>query len=604
MVTGSARRSSARYHLAMAAPLSKRRSWLAHPHTVWICVVLGIVCMLVSLDTGLSADDFMLKYAFVGGTELPWAPLGASGLPGPVDDRQVAAARDIGLLPWTASTDFSFAFLRPLSLLSHRLDFAIWPEQPWLMHLHSVAWFGLFLASAAAFIRRVEGPTWVAGLAIVLLALDDAHGPTVGWIANRNLVMAAAFGFSALLAHDRAARDGGSRWFAPVLFALALASNEGALGLLPLWLGYTLWCDRRPQRWMDLAAVAGLGLAWLLLWIGLGFGVHNSGIYADISADPMGSILQILTNFPVLAMSLSIGVWAELFSFADEDVRSIWLIAAWVVFSATLVIGIRMARRDRRTAMWLLGALGALVPVTASFPSDRLLLIASVPGAVLLAKFVQHLRDDRRAWRLAWIVAALVLLRHVGLNLVLSPLRSRSMEAPQDLVDRSTNSLGLDQAAQSIVVLINPPSDAMAAYGVVLQSVRKGVLPVAIRSLYSGLKAVNVERVDAHTLRITPDGPWMAHASERLSRNPAIQPFSVGDTVRVPGLTYHIDAVTPDGRPAGIHVVFDAPLEDDRYQFHAWDVIDFRPFPIPSVGETSQLPATDGAAAYFGTAPE
>jgi hypothetical protein len=472
------------------------------------------------------------------------------------------------------------------------------------MHLHSVAWFGLFLAAAAAFIRRVEGSTWVAGLAILILALDDAHGPTIGWIANRNLVMAAAFGFSALVAHDRAARDGGSRWFAPILFLLALASNEGALGLLPLWLGYTLWCDRRPQRWMDLAAVSALGIAWLGLWIGLGFGVHNSGVYADIGADPVGSLVQVLTNFPVLAMSLSVGVWSELFSFANENVRPIWLVTAWVVFLSTLVVGIRMARRDTRTAMWLLGALGALLPVTASFPSDRLLLIASVPGAVLLAKFVQHLRDDRRAWRLAAVVATLVLVRHVGLNLLFSPLRARTMEAPQDMVDRSTASLDLDRAAERIVVLVNPPSDAMAAYGLVLQSVDNGALPGAIHSLYSGLEAVNVERVDSTTLRITPQGPWMSHSSERLSRNPATQPFSVGDSVRVPGLTYHVDAVTSDGRPASIHVVFDAPLEDPRYQFHAWNVINFQRFMIPSVGDASRLPATDGAAAYFGVAPE
>jgi hypothetical protein len=587
----------------MSDALSKRRRWLAHPRTLWVCVALGVLCMLVSVDTGLSADDYLLKYTFVGGTELPWAPLGGSGLPGPGDAAQVAAARDIGLLPWTASTDFSFAFLRPLSLLTHRLDFALWPDQPWLMHLHNVAWFSLFLAAASAFIRRVEGPTWVAGLAMVILALDDAHGPTIGWIANRNLVMAGAFGFGALLAHDRAVRDGRSRWLAPLLFVLALASNEGALGLLPLWLGYTLWCDHRPRRWSDFAVVVGLGLVWLGVWMGLGFGVHHSGVYADIGADPLGSILQVLTNFPVLAMSLSVGVWAELFSFAPADARPIWLVLSWTVFLVTLVIGLRLARTDRRTAMWLLGALGALLPVTASFPSDRLLLIASVPGAVLLAKFVQHLRDDRRAWRLAAVVVTLVLVRHVGLNLLLSPLRSRSMEAPQDMVDRSTNSLDLGQAAGRIVVLINPPSDAMAAYGVVLQAVRNGPLPRAIQGLYSGLDAVQVVRVDTYTLRILPDSPWMDKPSERLSRDHATQPFSVGDTVRVPGLTYVIDAISQDGRPAALHVVFDAPLEDPRYRFHAWDVIDFRPFDVPAVGDSTQLPATDGAAAYFGVAP-
>jgi hypothetical protein len=96
----------------------------------------------------------------------------------------------------------------------------------------------------------------------------------------------------------------------------------------------------------------------------------------------------------------------------------------------------------------------------------------------------------------------------------------------------------------------------------------------------------------------------MDKPSERLSRDHATQPFSVGDTVRVPGLTYVIDAISQDGRPAALHVVFDAPLEDPRYRFHAWDVIDFRPFDVPAVGDSTQLPATDGAAAYFGVAPE
>ena len=43
------------------------------------------------------------------------------------------------------------------------------------MHLHSLAWFSAMLAAAAAFYRRFEAPG-IAGLSLLVYALDDAHG--------------------------------------------------------------------------------------------------------------------------------------------------------------------------------------------------------------------------------------------------------------------------------------------------------------------------------------------------------------------------------------------------------------------------------------------
>ena len=48
------------------------------------------------------------------------------------------------------------AFYRPLSSLTHRLDYALFPDAPRLMYLHSIAWLALALHLVARLYRRFE----------------------------------------------------------------------------------------------------------------------------------------------------------------------------------------------------------------------------------------------------------------------------------------------------------------------------------------------------------------------------------------------------------------------------------------------------------------
>ena len=87
------------------------------------------------------------------------------------------------------------------------------------MHAHSLVWLALALFGAALVYRRLLGATWVAGLATLLYAVNDTHGPAVGWIANRNAVIAIALALPVLWLHDRWRRDGWTpgAWLAPLL---------------------------------------------------------------------------------------------------------------------------------------------------------------------------------------------------------------------------------------------------------------------------------------------------------------------------------------------------------------------------------------------------
>ncbi len=167
---------------------------------------------------------------------------------------------DMGLFPWWTDLELKGEFLQALTVLTHRLDYALWPDSPALMHAQNLFWLGTAVAAASVFYRRVNGPTWVAGLAALLYALDDARGATSGLICNRNVLIAATFGFSALIAHDRWRREG-SR--ASALLALALVAGGALLeGGGPLDLRIP-WCLRPFRRSAGtLARVPGAGAVY------------------------------------------------------------------------------------------------------------------------------------------------------------------------------------------------------------------------------------------------------------------------------------------------------------------------------------------------------
>lgn len=184
--------------------LIRTKAWLeARGATAWI-VGIALLLTSASLWGGLAADDYM-QAVVLRGLSLPHAMRGpfdifrfADG-----DPKTSAALMDIGQFPWTANSHTQFAFLRPLAAATHVLDYALWPRSPALMHAQSLVWFAVALCAVAAVYRRFIQPHWVAVLAFLLYAVDDTHGPTVGWLANRNAIIALALSLPVLLLQDR-----------------------------------------------------------------------------------------------------------------------------------------------------------------------------------------------------------------------------------------------------------------------------------------------------------------------------------------------------------------------------------------------------------------
>lgn len=181
--------------------MNRLRRLLSSRRVLLWAALVGVLLAAPSLFGGLQTEDhvfravarahpFSLSHVNLWGPALPPSP--AARL------HDYYSERDLGMLPWITNKDFEVSFWRPLGSLTHHLDFRLWPDSPALMHAQNLFWYALLIAAVALLYRRFCDPLWVAGLAAVVFAVDDAHGQAVGWIANRSAIIAALFAVLAL----------------------------------------------------------------------------------------------------------------------------------------------------------------------------------------------------------------------------------------------------------------------------------------------------------------------------------------------------------------------------------------------------------------------
>jgi hypothetical protein len=113
--------------------------WLSHPRWPLIAGVLAIAVTLPALWTGLVADDYIHRAMLLRLPGFVTEPLGLFSFVPATDAGE--AIPSFGL-PWWTAPDLRLAFWRPVTALTHGVDYAMWPDAPWLMHLQSLLWYG------------------------------------------------------------------------------------------------------------------------------------------------------------------------------------------------------------------------------------------------------------------------------------------------------------------------------------------------------------------------------------------------------------------------------------------------------------------------------
>src|SRR4051794_3567971 len=143
---------------------------LTSRHLPLAAAVLAVLLALPSLGNGWMLDDYYHRTVLLGRSRFR----DLVGRPSEMfrffrgDPGRTVPLMDLGLFPWWTDPDLKGEFLQALTVLTHRLDYALWPDSPVLMHAHSLLWLGAAVAAAAAFYRRMMGATRTAGVAALL----------------------------------------------------------------------------------------------------------------------------------------------------------------------------------------------------------------------------------------------------------------------------------------------------------------------------------------------------------------------------------------------------------------------------------------------------
>ncbi|RME06167.1 MAG: hypothetical protein D6812_01995, partial [Deltaproteobacteria bacterium] len=570
-------------------------SWLSRRDLPLWLAGLAILLSLGVLDDGMALDDYVHYFHVVG---LPPDIPGSSFDIFSFTPRDPAVREKLmreGSAPWFIAPRLHLAFWRPITSLTHSLDYRFWPEQTWWMHLENVLWYALLVFLLARLYRKLLPVAGVAGVAALLYTIDDAHALAVGWIANRNALIAAAFAFLAFDRHLAWCRGEGRRalWAALIFLAMGLLSAEAAIGVGAYLLAYAFFLD--SGRWFErarrLLPYFLLVVGWRILYRHLGYGVAHSGAYID----PLRDSIRFLQAFVDRAPRLLLGQFALPPADLSIFLRGWGSSAHWGISIAFLggllwLVG-TLLRRNRRVRFWVLGLLLSTLPISATFPSDRLLYFVGFGAFGLIAEIFGEIaggvadeaRRGARAWgekAMLWFFAGV----HLLLPPFLFPLRASFATEVNRIVEHSN--LGIvegEDFEQRRLVHLRAPNHFFPMYGWVMRRFHGRPLPRSTWSLVGTLGSVEVFREDVRTLRITPAQGFWSEPIDSLFRDEGYT-LRPGDTIRLDGVVIEAIDALPDRRPRTIRFRFDDPLEDPEYLFVVWEGNGYRPFPLPPPG--------------------
>jgi len=580
--------------------LTHRRLWL-------VAAVVAGCLTLPSLRVGLLFDDYHAKL-LMQGSDSP-----ARALTSPLDMFRFldgdpvknAALMDYGFLPWWTDKSVKVAFWRPVASLTHWVDYLLWPDTPALMHVQSICWYALLAAAAVLLYRRIMGVTVVAGLAALLYCVDDAHAVPVGFLANRNAVLAAAFGALCLLAHLRWRQD---RWrlgavLGPALLALSVLAKEEGVATAAYLAAYAVVLDEGPwrKRLLTLAPYVAVILVWRFMWGYLGYGVAHVGPYVDPIREPFRFASAVLYNVPILLLGQLAAPPADVGLMLEPAVQRWFVMGAWVFVLVVVIVWKPLVMRDRVARFWALGIVLSLLPACSTFPADRMLLFIGIGAMGLSAQFLKAVVTDmgdwsnRRFFRVAvMLLAAAFVARHAVAAPVSLALRAGAPCGPQWFVDRLYMKEPLDPAVQNqdLVVVNAPTLFYLMMSSPLIWASENAPMPRHIRVLSTSFfQPVEVRRLDDRTLAVRPQSGFLAWTDDRLCRAEQ-PPFLVGQQVQLTGMTAEILSLTPDGRPAEVAFRFDVPLEDKSLRWMQWKGGAFVPFKPPPVAREITLEAS------------
>lgn len=517
------------------------------------------------------------------------------------DPEKMQAMIDFGWLPWWfTDTDIKASFWRPLSAFTHWLDYILFDGNPKIMHLHSILWYAALAVSVAICYRRIMGPTVAAGLAGLMWVLDDTHGTPVGFITNRNALIACLFCILALIAHDKWYKQKHSKWLFLALASLAasLLAKEAGIATVAYIFAYVVFLEsgtwkNKIARFSPYIIVV---IVWRIIWVSLGYGIKNVGIYTDPINEPIRFLIEMPGKMVLLLSGQLANIPSDFSILFGNNVTAIIIFAEVLILAVLAVILRPLLKTDITARFWACGMILSLIPCCAAFASDRMLMFVGIGAMGLTAQlfvFIFRSKDFYKPKRLLKIVSTVVIVLLMFGNIFLAPVglyvKSLYPFGPPILFDSCLPPpIDDENVVNQNVIYVNPPSAFLASFSPYLMDPVYKNKPDGIRVLCSSmLGPTKVTRIDERSIEVRPTGSFVPTKFERVFNDPT--GAYVGKVYRHNNFEVRVTLINEDAAPAAAIFTFDKPLEDPSFRWIRWSYGYYEPYTPPAIGKSEVL---------------
>ena len=585
-------------------------SWVAFPNVFYLAVGLALILLLPSLSVGFFADDYLFISMIEKRTPVEYSIFDMYRFTSIHREfRDIAVAN--GIYPWWVYSELHVNFFRPISSILFWLDYQFFGRHPLGYHLHCLLWLCLFLLALKWIYQRTL-PAHIGSLALLIYAINPAHGLASAWPSNRHALISVTFVLFGFCAHIRFRED---HWkiglpLSLVGYTLGLMSGETAISAL-IYVGFyelLLGPGNFRKRILALVPVLSLGVLYTVFYKKSGYGSFGSGFYNDPVTEPLGYLKEALFRIPTLL--------------ADQYLRApsdFWMLSpkthpilAGIGVVAILLMGFllknglsRLEPKNRKVFYgFLLSSLVSLLPVIATIPMTRLLLCPFIGGAVLIAFVLHSLKETlvdleigflwkrrffkgiyRFLWILTFIIAPLQLL---GTSLLLIFHEVNWKQSPETFDQ-------IPQENPPHLILTVAPDHTFLMYFMPIRAYFEKPLPKTFHVLSAAIYDHLLTRIDERTLELTikPPGRMLDSEFEKLYRSSHF-PIQAGYTKKI-GEVYEVEVIEADSyAPVKVRYHFQKPLEDPSLLFVYWKAGKLQRLPALKFGQELEIPKTMG----------
>lgn len=392
---------------------------------IWILIIafFGAALYFQTIPYGYSGDDGIYSY-------FNWAT-----------QKGLGAWDELfknGSMNFLSIEPVNSGIYRPFTLLTFALEYEVFGEfEASNGHLINVILYFLFLLILGFFLDRIcrlgKLPDWIPLLALLLFAAHPIHTEVVASVKSRDILLAALFGFSALvcwmIGEER--KRAQLKFLVGGLFFLALLSKEESLPLLAV-AGFISWffLGKKPKDAL-LSTLPFLVPSLVYVFMRSLVLDSSSSIYETYINSVLygaGSGQRLATNFYIYLEYLKLLVFPHPlswdYSFSQITVKTFGdpsVILSVILFGALVYVAFRGLKTKNTLAFWLIfyfACFSIFANLTRSLTigsnlGERFLFVPSIAFCVLLVlglfRLLGPVAERKRAWVALAIVAPVVM---------------------------------------------------------------------------------------------------------------------------------------------------------------------------------------------------